>query len=758
MKGLKKIVSLVLVSSMVFSLAGCGDKDKSESNDYVNYVYARDDSFAKLGGDLPVYWYNIAGDNIYYCTYKESGEPTDEATGGDASETDAPAGFSTTYEFFKTDLSGGSEEKLGEKVYDSSSNHISDITAAPDGTIYFYDQDYENEESSLYKYDGSQFAEVGDFSAVLMSEDSYLANIYPQDDGSIIAVYANGIKTFDSSLKQSSELYVDIYIDGSCLDKDGNVILKTMKEGADENSASTIQFIVYDKAQNQLGTKYDLDMNTYSAGQISAGFGDYDLIIRTSGSLYGYKFSDGKKEKIVDYYASNITSDETSNNYLKDKDTLYFEYEIDGEPQKLFRYKKVDPKDVADRKVLTLALTSDGYSIKSLVRKFNDSQTKYQVQILDYSEEPSPDSKMGADIAAGKVPDIYVFDSGIAGQPIQKYVSKGIVEDLTPFIDKDPDMSMDDFIPAIINSMKIDGKLYYITPRVSFETLVGDESEIGAQSGWTAGDMKEYAASQKDGVLLMEVPSKESFLTNIMIGTGNQFVDWEKGECRFDSEEFKNILEISNKYAGDEDVYMSDETTAQKVKAKKLLLVNAMVCAEDMSVLDKMFGGKASFKGFPTTEGNGAVFSPSMGLAMSAKCEDKDGAWEFIKTLVSKENVGDSYQYTSLIPIREDVYDMKIKSLTTTSEYTDEFGEVIVPREGEDSPYGVQTKVKPLTDEEVARYRDLIDNTSMVNFYNEEVSQIINEEAAAYFNGDKSLDDVCKVIQDRATTYINENK
>ena len=761
MRGLKRKISLVLASCMVFSLAGCGDKEKSENKDYVNYVYARDDSFAKLGGDLPVYWYNIAGDNIYYCTYKEGEESTEgsgEATGGDASATDAPAGSSTAYEFYKTDMNGGSEEKIGEKVYTSPSEHISSITASPDGTIYFYDQNYETDSSTLYKYDGSQFVEVGDFATILQTDDSYLSEVYFQDDGSITAVYGNGIKKFDASMKQTSELHLEINVDSCCLDKDGNIILKTMKESVDENTAATIQFVVYDSAQNKLGATYDLDMSTYSAGQISKGFGDYDLIIRTSAALYGYKFSDGKKDKIVDYYASNITSDETHNNIMTDKDTLFFEYEIDSEPQKLYRYKKVDPKDIEDRTVLTLAITSDAYSIKGLVRKFNDSQTKYQVQIVDYSEEANPDSKMGADISAGKVPDIYVYDSGIAGQPIQKYVSKGIVEDLLPFIEKDPDMSVDDFVPAVLNSMKIDEKLYYITPRVSIDTLVGKASDIGEEAGWSAKDIKEYAADQKEGTMLMEIPSKDSLLTNLMIGCGNQFVDWEKGECHFDSEDFKNIMEICNKYAGDEEIYASDETTAQKVSANKLLLVNAMVSAEDMPVLDKMFGGKASFKGFPVTEGNGAYFSPSMGLAMSAKCDDKDGAWSFIKTLVTKEAVGEDYQYTSLVPIREDVFELKAKSLTTTTEYTDEFGSVITPREGEDSPYGVETKIEPLKDEDISRFRALVDNTSMTNFNNDAVSKIISEEAAAYFNGDKSLDDVCTIIQDRATTYINENK
>ena len=36
------------------------------------------------------------------------------------------------------------------------------------------------------------------------------------------------------------------------------------------------------------------------------------------------------------------------------------------------------------------------------------------------------------------------------------------------------------------------------------------------------------------------------------------------------------------------------------------------------------------------------------------------------------------------------------------------------------------------------------------------LSQIVLEEAAAYFAGAKSVEDVCTIIQDRAETYISE--
>ena len=40
----------------------------------------------------------------------------------------------------------------------------------------------------------------------------------------------------------------------------------------------------------------------------------------------------------------------------------------------------------------------------------------------------------------------------------------------------------------------------------------------------------------------------------------------------------------------------------------------------------------------------------------------------------------------------------------------------------------------------------------------DQVLSIIAEEAGAYFDGQKSVDDVAGVIQSRANIYMNENK
>ena len=67
-------------------------------------------------------------------------------------------------------------------------------------------------------------------------------------------------------------------------------------------------------------------------------------------------------------------------------------------------------------------------------------------------------------------------------------------------------------------------------------------------------------------------------------------------------------------------------------------------------------------------------------------------------------------------------------------------------------------EMKPLTDEDVKFQREIIDSGYGEWGFDQKLMEIVKEEATAYFNGDKSVDDVCKVIQNRATTYVNENK
>lgn len=61
------------------------------------------------------------------------------------------------------------------------------------------------------------------------------------------------------------------------------------------------------------------------------------------------------------------------------------------------------------------------------------------------------------------------------------------------------------------------------------------------------------------------------------------------------------------------------------------------------------------------------------------------------------------------------------------------------------------------TPEQIQALRDLIDSSVAATNNDETILTIIQEEAQAYFEGQKSAKDVANVIQSRVQTYVSEN-
>ena len=208
-----------------------------------------------------------------------------------------------------------------------------------------------------------------------------------------------------------------------------------------------------------------------------------------------------------------------------------------------------------------------------------------------------------------------------------------------------------------------------------------------------------------------------------------------------------------------EDYWDEDAPTLPKlIQDGKVLFKEGAVTIEEIQVAQKMFGGDITFIGYPNEkkEGNYANFSTS--YAIYSKSENKDAAWEFIRTFMTKEYQAKNILMYGGTPTRKDVLEMQIKAATTTEEYTDEFGNEISPV---DSSYGYddwETEIGPASEKEIELFRELINNVTKTADYNEEIISIIEEETKAYFEGDKSVDEVADIIQNRVTTYVNENR
>ena len=56
------------------------------------------------------------------------------------------------------------------------------------------------------------------------------------------------------------------------------------------------------------------------------------------------------------------------------------------------------------------------------------------------------------------------------------------------------------------------------------------------------------------------------------------------------------------------------------------------------------------------------------------------------------------------------------------------------------------------------KFMELYNAVDSVYGYDEEIYNIVREEALAYFNGDKTVQDAAQLIQSRVNLYVNEQR
>ena len=96
---------------------------------------------------------------------------------------------------------------------------------------------------------------------------------------------------------------------------------------------------------------------------------------------------------------------------------------------------------------------------------------------------------------AGNVPDIIALDS----VPVSILAEKGLLEDLYPFIDGDPEFSREEFFPNVLALCERDGKLVSTTSGFWISTVVGASSVVGDTPGWTYEEFAAALASMPEG-------------------------------------------------------------------------------------------------------------------------------------------------------------------------------------------------------------------------------------------------------------------
>lgn len=680
----------------------------------------------------------------------------DETDAEDVAEEDIEMPEGTSVERMYSANLDGSDLKEIAVPEKAENEYMNQMFVGEDGTFTYINSSYDEKKGTSSYFivqadeNGKELSKEDITKTLNLGEDGYFNKVVMDKKGNLVFVLESQLLVLDSAGKKVCELKAekDVWLEGAVAAKDGQIVV-----GYSGEEGACIQ--VADIEGKKWGEKYNLSIQYFnSSDAIMTGSGEYDLYYKNDSGIFGYTFADKKEKKIMDYMASNISSENTYG-MMPYTEGKFISNTWDEDGNKLIVYTKVDPSTIKDKQSITMAMMWVDDEIKKAAMEFNKNNDKYQIEFKDYSNEEDPMTKMNADIIAGNIADIIC----LSGLPAEQYVAKGILEDLTPYFEKDDEVNPDDIIDSVREAMKIDGKYYYVVPNFTVSTLIGSTKDVGTEMGWTFDDLKKLLEEKGDGVRPFYSENKSDMLYSFA-GSLTDFVDWTTGECSFDSQDFKDILEICNRGTNEEQNYEDSPSMPTLIQEGKVLFNEGSINLEEVQVYKAMFKGDMTFIGYPDADKEGSYFSFNSNLGIYSKSDVKDGAWEFIRTFMTKDYQGEhvSTGETYYTPSRKDALELKNKIAMATEKFKDEYGNEHEPTESSWGWDDLEVKITPSTQEEVDMYMDLINNTKKVGGWNQAILDIIIEESKAYFSGDKSVDEVADIIQNRVKTYVNENR
>jgi len=507
-----------------------------------------------------------------------------------------------------------------------------------------------------------------------------------------------------------------------------------------------------DPAARNWGATVELPHNAYSIYQ---GGGDYSIIFNDNTSLFGIDANTNESIRLLNWIESNVMLEGLGNiNILPDGrimctnqtwDRITGDYSFE-----LIILTKTPYSDLPERIVLTFATVWLDWGLRSHIVQFNRSNPEYRIHVIDYSEFNTEDDwqvgqrRLSTDIISGKVPDIL----DVSSLPFKQYVARDLLEDLYPFIDSDQDFNRSDFVESAFRAAEMDGGLYRVFPSFSVNTLIGHPSVLGEGMGWNMDEFKAVLdANPQADMPLGQWFTKDNFLQTVIMLGMDEYVDWVAGEVHFDTGEFAQMLEFANRFPdeidyGDMDFYYEmDELIAT---GRQIMMPMGISDFNQFQMFRAMFGGEIVFKGFPTESRNGNSLYVYAGTSITTRSPNKDAAWQFIRTTLLKDwqlaNVWD-------FPTNKAAFDEKVHDAMSMNE-----DEVHMASWGR----GDGIEMTSLTQDDIDQLMELIDSTSGIASQDEALMNIITESAADYFGGRGSAQDAARIIQNRATTYINE--
>ena len=381
-------------------------------------------------------------------------------------------------------------------------------------------------------------------------------------------------------------------------------------------------------------------------------------------------------------------------------------------PRKMLRMAGVASDALADQEILAYNLWSENYYIEYTNYTEGDSIPLDQALL-----------KLNTEILSGNCPDL-LFLPRLSPYP---YIGKGLIRDLTPFFDEDPEIGTEDLVA--LKALQYQGGIYYMGSTFSLETRVGRESDFGDTFGWSIQQYLDFEQKLPEDVWTMYNITAEYFLRTLSSRYSRTAINWAEGSCDFDNPEFISILEAAKRIRENpEDPNNMRFGNGVVWVAEGSMLVDMVMMqeftrwAEDEAVA----GCRLSVVGEPTPDGSCGTDLGISGVCMLVSSDSPEGCWEFIKYRLTHP-----YDYPIGLCLYRPVLERRMEAAVSDPQLR-------------------------FTAEDRDRFLRLLDAIQYPNFYDPMVLSVIEEESGAFLAGERSAADTARLIQSRLSLYVSE--
>ena len=407
----------------------------------------------------------------------------------------------------------------------------------------------------------------------------------------------------------------------------------------------------------------------------------------------------------------------------------------------------------------------------------NSEQDGEQIQAVIQEDDPQGRtdyiSKTSTSLMSGQGADLLAMDV----LPVYKYVESGQLENLKEYLDQDMDFNSSDYQDNILNTLEFQNGIWFLPLDYSFEYFAYDSSlangqqaaKFGLTQAFTSTQMIEAGKSTFNGThKLFPGPAylqsgNGDLFSQLFKEHYRSFVDMESKTANFNDRTFKELINNIKNLA--DDGYISqgigqadssallnsaaaDPTERFWFKPKnQFSLVSQTYPDSDfrMSISTTDVGSGIEeddqIAGICAEEAGIIPFSYEQAFGINANSRNKQTAWAFLKFLLSYEIQASPNMSLLSLPLHNQAREDRAENLYR-----------LLLTEGND----LDESQKQALNGYLNGVEALSDQINGYTFRDTTIQDMVIKEMEYFFDGTKSADQVCQVLQNKVELYLNE--